>query len=1090
MQIQQIQLDRTGNRSELTVQELSPGLNVILGSPLSGKSTLTEFVRSFAKGRSASSNGLNDLTGSLLVSCDDGRYQLTRKYRAGVGSELSLSPRDGAVPHRSTEQVLPQLSERLCDKVFHAAFRQGCDIEGAVAEAEAALTQHSGNASAVREVERRLAVLESRRADWVRSEQGDSPLNVITRRREQLLAEIDGIESQWGERSGKSQRRRAELEQLAVIREGSLADANRRLDAIELEINAIDAEHQDLLRQYEQLQRNTDEELSCELQTKLSRTTEQMLRWNRVLADVVERRDRIRTELVEWATGGDENGELGGPAGRIAAMEQLITDLKTSIQSFEASPQAVSHCGCRKLHDDCNHSIRDLRDHLFELCEELSRQQYKYRRNAMNSELKQLRRCHTEVTQYLQRLVKRRNQFLRRLGEVDPSALARIVREHSELCEVEDNDALFDLVSIRSFDFATDWEAVQRRLGEIDYQLEELRATRGELNREAEEHRTQLTEIQGELNTIGRPCDIDAVVAEKRAELREFDARHSNRLTEWNALNDEINVLVKQIEQLRSNRRTVNVLAEASHYLRELTSNDFVALQRSLQTGALLVESRSGKSYTWEAVAQQTRDLAHLAVCLASVAHLQREGVRCPMILDDLFAHIDEDRIAIVAGVLKRYAESDRQILSTTGWELAATRCESIGVRVAPLASSTVTSTSPAMTKPVAVEAVEEPTFGDGIPDDTYYLERTDPIEETPDLEYEAASELRGHGVDTIGDLLSVSVEDLAAWSNVPLTSAQLRHCQGVSGLLCDVINLRPYDVRILVCAGIQDAQQLRRMTSEQLLSRVEAFVRTTEGRALLVSGDDFELARVANWIRSARESREFHRETERQQALRDAKERTRGTSHGSLSIFGPKDQGERSSRRGASPSGRRPRPSAEKRSRKRSTAPRPSRSSSKVAKSDSPASGKSSSDLKFHLGRKSYVEAAPSIGPKMAEHLAKVGVVTVGDLLEGEPAAITSKLDHRRVNSETVRLWQRQAEWVCRVPEIRGHDAQFLVACGYETVEELSGVDSQELFEAVTTMVDSKQGRRILRGGKKPDLAEIVDWINFANQSRELKAA
>jgi len=286
-------------------------------------------------------------------------------------------------------------------------------------------------------------------------------------------------------------------------------------------------------------------------------------------------------------------------------------------------------------------------------------------------------------------------------------------------------------------------------------------------------------------------------------------------------------------------------------------------------------------------------------------------------------------------------------------------------------------------------------------------------------------------------------------------------------------------------------------MTSEQLLSRVEAFVRTTEGRALLVSGDDFELARVANWIRSARESREFHRETERQQSLRSAKEVTRKSGcTGNLSVYGPSGQSEqtRSRSRSSSTRGSRSRSSSAKGAASRSTSSK--RSSSKKPRGTSSSSAKSSrakqskSELKFHLSRKSYVEAAPSIGPKMAEHLAKIGVVTVGDLLEANPNNTSEELDNRRVNSETVRLWQRQAEWVCRVPEIRGHDAQFLVACGYETVESLARVDPQNLFDAVADIVDTKEGRRILRGGKKPDLAEITDWISYSNQSRELRAA
>ncbi len=568
-------------------------------------------------------------------------------------------------------------------------------------------------------------------------------------------------------------------------------------------------------------------------------------------------------------------------------------------------------------------------------------------------------------------------------------------------------------------------------------------------------------------------------------------------------------------------------MADGSHYLRELTSNDYVAISRSTQTGRVVVESRSGKTYVWESLSQQIRDLTHLSICMAAVAHLGREGIHCPLVIDDVFAHIDEDRVAVVAGVLKRFAESDRQVIATTGWETASARCEAIGIPVRRLASmampvveprrvvvETTKTVTPELITPAVVEpTVTQPTFGDGIPDDTYYLERTDPIDETPDLEYDDAMSLQARGIDTIGEFLKVTESQLADWSEVTMTSVQMRRLQSMSSLLCDVINLRPYDVRILVGAGIQDATQLRRMTSEQLLSRVEAFVRTTEGRALLVSGDDFELARVANWIRSARESRDFHRETERQQALRQTKARTRSSRSSSrFSVYG---SGERSSSgsgssrssssRGSSSRGSSSRSSSSGRGSSTRSSSRSSsseRSSVRGSRSERSSNSRSSesksksesirtdSEWRFYLSRESDVEAAPSIGPKMAEHLAKVGVISVGDLLSGDAEQIAEALDHRRANTETVRLWQRQAEWVCRVPELRGHDAQLLVACGYESVEELAGVDSATLLESVKGVIDTKEGRRILRGGKEPDLAEVNDWLKYSKHSRQLRAA
>ena len=102
----------------------------------------------------------------------------------------------------------------------------------------------------------------------------------------------------------------------------------------------------------------------------------------------------------------------------------------------------------------------------------------------------------------------------------------------------------------------------------------------------------------------------------------------------------------------------------------------------------------------------------------------------------------------------------------------------------------------------------------------------------------------------------------------------------------------------------------------------------------------------------------------------------------------------------------------------------------------------------------------------------------------------VASQLDHRRVDADTVLQWQQQAALVCRVPMLRGHDAQLLVAAEVTTPEELAEYDAEELFGIVDPIARSSEGKRIIRGGKLPDLEEVTDWINFGNQHRELVAA
>jgi hypothetical protein len=113
-----------------------------------------------------------------------------------------------------------------------------------------------------------------------------------------------------------------------------------------------------------------------------------------------------------------------------------------------------------------------------------------------------------------------------------------------------------------------------------------------------------------------------------------------------------------------------------------------------------------------------------------------------------------------------------------------------------------------------------------------------------------------------------------------------------------------------------------------------------------------------------------------------------------------------------------------------------------------------------------------------------------VDDLLQADAETIAENLDHRRVDAETVLQWQQQATLVCRVPMLRGHDAQLLVAADITTAEELADQQPDPLFGLIDPIVHSGEGKRIIRGGKLPDLEEITEWIEYSQHQRSLQAA
>ena len=128
--------------------------------------------------------------------------------------------------------------------------------------------------------------------------------------------------------------------------------------------------------------------------------------------------------------------------------------------------------------------------------------------------------------------------------------------------------------------------------------------------------------------------------------------------------------------------------------------------------------------------------------------------------------------------------------------------------------------------------------------------------------------------------------------------------------------------------------------------------------------------------------------------------------------------------------------------------------------------------------------------GAKTADLLEQHGVSTVGDLLAFDPDRLAESLNDRHIDSYTILTWQMQADLCCDVPNLRGHDAQMLTACGVSHRGELASADAASLLKKVDAFVATPAGERILRGGERPDLREVTDWIAWADRPPSARAA
>ena len=141
-------------------------------------------------------------------------------------------------------------------------------------------------------------------------------------------------------------------------------------------------------------------------------------------------------------------------------------------------------------------------------------------------------------------------------------------------------------------------------------------------------------------------------------------------------------------------------------------------------------------------------------------------------------------------------------------------------------------------------------------------------------------------------------------------------------------------------------------------------------------------------------------------------------------------------------------------------------------------------------LTPKSPVVNAPSIGPKTAARLEQIGIETVEELLSADRAASVSRLRQKWITEELFEKWQQQAQLVCDVAGLRGHDAQLLVEAGITTKTDLEETDNTTVLQLVTHVSTTKEGQRILRDGQPPDATEVDRWKQFAAREDQKHAA
>lgn len=1092
MQFTGIQVDSFGVLKKTGLTELPPGLTLVYGGNGSGKTTLVAFLRGLLFGFTSDHSGFHpddsDFGGDVTLREDHRTFRLHRERNRGRSTSLFSTE----VPHGTTTEFDGnRLPSWVNETVYQEVFSVG-DQEAARFDLLTRLClEDSGrpiNDGEVHRTERAIAQVVSERDGDSRDRGVRARLSDLNSQRDVRLRQL----AQMREVDSTIPSRIAELERRLVELRDTVAGLDRRISEVQSEILRLE----ELL---ERLRRRNVVSLDRQkIEAELAGLRQKQARWESIRNDIQSEVSLLPSHRTSLASDGLRASDS------LKSIRALVSRLEERVESMNAGGTVLGR------NSDLGSDIvtQHVRDEVHSLCEYLSLHQEELGsyEAAMESALTQKT---LQDAEQVQAVVQGRIEVLS--AELNRSDNV-LTHSHSSLSGCESHSHQSDRHHSASADGS---------ITETEHQLARLRQELASLQSQRLEHLELIQRLEDELNDlrarlkpVARLHDVDRV----KAEIASLDAEIQIAQQRIEVLNASENQLKEVLRRL-GERRQQSVLELASKYINRLTDGDCYRLMADTNSTAILAETRqSSRPQGLQQLSRGTRDQVALALRLALIQVRAETTERCPLVLDDVFITSDDERAAAVADLLMEIAAGGQQVIFLTCQNdvLDLFRRREATIRTledAPVVSMPM----PVMAPPKPVAPAPQPVVQQAVVqqpvaklnDQTnwlFYLEVDNTIDDLCGLSVAELEALRAADVHEIDTLLTLPAEELESrlrQRGYSITKDRIRAWRGQAELSTQVPMLRRSDAELLYASGIQSPVELSRMRPETVYDHVAAFQNSPAGHRFRRSGRQIDRQQAINWTRWSQHAR----------SLSEARHsRSRYFVRTSDGFNSPADAGRRaragqssvSSRRAriSSTSGRtsvrqrRPRlSSTDRRHRDDRLAKRRQRlarhsSSYRTHSADSAEEKSAGRELRFFLNRSSDIESAPSIGPKTAQRLSRVDIYTVDDLLKADAEIVADKLDNRRINADTIRQWQDQSRLICQVPELRGHDAQILVACGVTQPEQLAAKRPVDLLALVGPFSDTSEGERIVRGGSKPDLEEVTDWIHYAQQSRTLTSA
>ncbi len=926
-------------------------------------------------------------------------------------------------------------------------------------------------------------------------------ISELRRRQGDLQSEIAALRRPAGDLP-------ARIEQL--IREIDAASAP--VDRIDVRIREIDAEILRLEQLLVELRRRNVLPLNRQaIEGEIHTVTNKLNRWREIRALIGRDSDVLRSSADLQARPMESAKTIRAIVVRLEVRAQTLTErLRGGVYS-----ESERSCDADV--------VRQLRGEIASLCSYLSQQEQASVQHVESLQSTIAARTHADAAE-MERLLESQIASLRAELARSENVLAENAIPKSALnCRFTGHQEILgsNLQGVSGY----------RTIGEVEALLERLRAERVRLvsERMATEEsrngkRVLLERLRQELAGTATLEQLDAL----RSQVAQLDAEiflledHRRQLDRTEASLREV------VERLKA-RTYSRVLDLASQYVQRLTDGECRKVL-AVRAGEIVVQTtHAGDPLTLPQLSRGTRDQVGLALRLALIQVRSETEGQVPLVLDDVFVTSDDARANAAVRLLTELAQQGLQIIFLTcqndvrdlfarfnadvrTFDYRVELPKPAPVVLPPVIPQPILHAyvEPVMEAgPVISQPVMPPVEPEMHPNGTnwlFYLEVDHGVEDLAGITLGELEAFRASGILTIDDLLNRTVPQLQEATRLKgfqLSVDRLHALRGQAELTTRVPMLRRSDAALLYASGIHSTEELSRLRPETVYDRVSEFQRSESGSRFRRGGRLIDRQQAINLARFGQFTRSLD-EARHNRSRFSVRSNPRTTSHSPRTAFGlgtavlTHDEDNQGTAGAQTISRRRRRISgdadvAERRARRMA---RRTRQTSRLRTEptddghDVSEVAEKSGGLRFFLSRTSNIERAPSIGPRTAQLLEAIGIRTVEELMSMTAERISEKLHLRRITPQVIQQWQHQSRLVCQIPELRGHDAQILVACGITTPEELAAKNPTSLLNIVEPFSHTKEGERIIRSGRKPDLAEVTEWVQWAANARSFKAA